>query len=165
MTKTLNKITFLIITSMLMLSCTSVSSHQLKKPANQQLTQQRIEESKVIEKFIGKHYGAKYVMGATGPNTFDCSGLMLTLFREIYKVQLPRTSMKQYYAGRHISKSELSYGDLVFFNTNGRGVSHVGVYLEDGKFGHASTSRGVMISNLSDYYFKNKFVAARRVLK
>ena len=158
------KITLLIIVSLVMVSCTSVSSHHLKK-TDQSVTMQEVEDMKVIEKFIGMHYGAKYAMGATGPNTFDCSGFMLTLFRDIYKIQLPRTSAKQYYAGRHISKSELSYGDLVFFNTNGRGISHVGVYLEDGKFGHASTSRGVMISNLSDYYFKNKFVAARRVLK
>ena len=165
MTKIRIKTILLIIFSLTIVSCTSVAAHHYKKQANQQITEEKVEELKAIEKFINRHYGAKYVMGATGPNTFDCSGFILTLFREIYKVQLPRTSMKQYYAGRHISKAELSYGDLVFFNTNGRGISHVGVYLEDGKFGHASTSRGVMISKLSDYYFTNKFVAARRVLK
>jgi lipoprotein Spr len=120
---------------------------------------------KSVEKFINRHYGAKYVMGASGPNSFDCSGFVMTLYKEIYKVNLPRTAKKQYYYGRHISKAELAYGDLVFFNTNGRGISHVGIYLEDGKFGHASTSRGVMISNLSDYYFKNKFIAGRRIIK
>ena len=156
--------TLLIIFSLLMVSCSSVSYNQIRKP-DQNITEEKVEKMQMIEKFIKKHYGAKYKMGATGPNTFDCSGFVLTLFREIYKVQLPRTAMKQYYAGRHISKSELTYGDLVFFNTNGRGISHVGVYLQDGKFGHASTSRGVMISNLSDYYFKNKFVAARRIIK
>ena len=85
------KISLLIIASLIMVSCTSVSSHHLKN-TDQGVTVQEVEDMKVIEKFIGRHYGAKYVMGATGPNTFDCSGLMLTLFREIYKIQLPRTS-------------------------------------------------------------------------
>ena len=147
-----------------MASCTSVSAHKYKKNSGR-VSEQKVKENQIIEKFIERHYGAKYAMGASGPNSFDCSGFIMALYKEIYKVNLPRTAMKQYYHGRHISKTELSYGDLVFFNTNGRGISHVGIYLKDGKFGHASTSRGVMISKLSDYYFKNKFVAARRIIK
>ncbi|MCK5760065.1 MAG: C40 family peptidase [Candidatus Delongbacteria bacterium] len=154
----------LIIISLIMVSCTSVSTHNYRKN-NKRASEQKIKDNQIIEKFIQRYYGAKYAMGASGPNSFDCSGFIMALYKEIYKVNLPRTAMKQYYHGRHISKNELFYGDLVFFNTNGRGVSHVGIYLKDGKFGHASTSRGVMISKLSDYYFKNKFVAARRIIK
>ncbi|MCK4979923.1 MAG: C40 family peptidase [Candidatus Delongbacteria bacterium] len=164
MTKTKKYTILLIIISLIMVSCTSVSAHKYKKKSGK-ISEQKVQENQIIEKFIDRHYGAKYVMGASGPNSFDCSGFIMTLYKEMYKVNLPRTAMKQYYYGRHISKNELSYGDLVFFNTNGRGISHVGIYLKDGKFGHASTSRGVMISKLSDYYFKNKFVAARRIIK
>lgn len=150
---------------MIFVSCSSVSSHQYYNQQKQQITEEDAEDAQIIEKFIEKHYGAKYVLGASGPNSFDCSGFVMALFKEIYRVNLPRTAQKQYYYGRHISKAELSYGDLVFFNTNGRGISHVGVYLKDGKFGHASTSRGVMISSLDDYYFKNKFIAGRRIIR
>jgi len=155
---------FLIVGVFIFIACTPISSNY-RTGFDKKVPEEKVEEMQTIEKFINKHYGAKYVLGASGPNSFDCSGFILALFKDVYKVNLPRTAMKQYYYGKHISKSELTYGDLVFFNTNGSGISHVGVYLKDGKFGHASTSRGVMISNLNDYYFKNKFVAARRILK
>lgn len=165
MKRILNITTIFTTLLLLITSCTSVAYNQNYNQTKPQSNEQTVKEANSIEKFINSHYGAKYVLGASGPNSFDCSGFVMALYKEIYKVNLPRTAKKQYYYGRHISKSELSYGDLVFFNTNGRGISHVGVYLEDEKFGHASTSRGVMISNLNDYYFKNKFIAGRRIIK
>jgi len=66
--------------------------------------------------------------------------------------------------GEAVSRSELRAGDLVFFNTSGKGVSHVGIYVGDGKFAHASTSRGVISTSLSDSYYVNRYVGAKRVM-
>ena len=66
---------------------------------------------------------------------------------------------------RAIRRSELAPGDLVFFNTSGKGVSHVGIYIGDNSFIHSSTSNGVMISSMDETYWKPKFVGCRRVVK
>jgi cell wall-associated NlpC family hydrolase len=66
--------------------------------------------------------------------------------------------------GEHVPKAELIAGDLVFFNTSGNGVSHVGVYVGDGKFAHASSSKGVTISKLSEKYYVDRYVGAQRIM-
>jgi cell wall-associated NlpC family hydrolase len=107
--------------------------------------------------------GTPYVAGGTSSKGFDCSGFSSYVFEKM-GVDLPRTSASQAQTGKKIAKSDLIAGDLVFFNTNGRGVSHVGIYVGDGKFAHASSSKGVTISNLSDSYYVNRYVTARRVM-
>jgi lipoprotein Spr len=82
--------------------------------------------------------------------------------KEIYNHDLPRNSRQQYRACEKISIADANEGDLVFFNTRG-GVSHVGVYLTNGYFVHASTSSGVIISNLEENYYKDRFLSAGRV--
>ncbi|MNH43904.1 Murein DD-endopeptidase MepS/Murein LD-carboxypeptidase precursor [compost metagenome] len=66
--------------------------------------------------------------------------------------------------GTAVSKDELIAGDLVFFNTSGKGISHVGVMVSEGKFAHASSSKGVVISKLSDSYYVKRYVGAKRIL-
>ena len=66
--------------------------------------------------------------------------------------------------GVKVAKEDLREGDLVFFNTSGKGISHVGIYVGDGKFAHASTSKGVVITALSDKYYAKRYVTARRIL-
>ncbi len=92
----------------------------------------------------------------------DCSAFTCLFMDSVYGISLPRTARSQYTTGTHINKSQLKQGDLVFFNTTG-GISHVGVYLNNNKFVHASTSSGVMISDLDDLYFKKRYVGCRRV--
>ena len=116
-----------------------------------------------LEPYIEKYWGVKYKMGATGPYRFDCSGFMLRIFKEAYGIKLPRTSRAQAKLGKYVSKKYLKYGDLVFFNTFGRGISHVGVYIGNNKFAHASTSKGITISDLDNVYYKKKYVTARRI--
>ena len=113
--------------------------------------------------------GKKYVWGATGPNTFDCSGFTQYVFKQMgYKI--PRTSREQGKFGVYVKRSDLQVGDLVFFDTSGKYnkvISHCGIYIGGGQFIHASSSKTKMqvtISPLSGYY-SQKYVTARRVLK
>lgn len=111
-----------------------------------------------------QYMGVKYVWGGTTAAGFDCSGYTQVAFRDS-GVSIPRTTGAQYNAGTPVAKNKLKTGDLVFFNTTGRGtVSHVGIYVGSNNFIHASTSRGVMISSIYDkYYWGSRYVGARRV--
>ncbi|MEK4848846.1 C40 family peptidase [Paenibacillus sp. FSL H7-0756] len=116
-----------------------------------------------MDKVIDKAIGTKYVSGGTSTNGFDCSGFTMYVFDKI-GINLPHQSGSQYQMGTAVSRDEMRPGDLVFFNTNGKGVSHVGVYVGDGEFAHASSSRGVTISSLSDSYYVNRYVGAKRIM-
>jgi cell wall-associated NlpC family hydrolase len=90
---------------------------------------------------------------------------MCAVFRA-YGIALPRTSRAMSRIGQPVSKGQLRFGDLVFFNTNGRGVSHVGMYIGNGQFVHASTwRRGVLVSSLNERYYRQRFAGARRILR
>jgi cell wall-associated NlpC family hydrolase len=108
--------------------------------------------------------GRPYVWGASGPRAFDCSGFTRYVMKQ-FGVDLPHSSRLQARMGRFVSRSNLQPGDLVFFATRGGGISHVGLYVGDGKMVHASTpSTGVIISSLSERYYAARYVGARRVL-
>jgi cell wall-associated NlpC family hydrolase len=106
--------------------------------------------------------GVRYSYGGLSKRGVDCSGFVYLTFKSAFGLRLPRTTKAQAKAGKEIKRSRLEAGDLVFFKTS-RKVRHVGIYIEKGKFLHASTKRGVMISRLNDYYWKDKFWKARRV--
>ncbi len=116
-----------------------------------------------MDKVIDGVIGTKYRTGGISTSGFDCSGFTMYVFNHL-GVSLPHQSGSQYSMGSAVSRSDLRAGDLVFFNTNGVGVSHVGIYVGEGKFAHASTSRGVMVSSLSDSYYVNRYVGAKRVM-
>ena len=109
--------------------------------------------------------GSTYVYGDTGKAGFDCSGLVYSIYNDELGISIPRSSITQSTFGQQVSKSDLQEGDLVFFNTTGNGVSHVGIYVGDGKFIHASSGQGkVMTSSLSEEYYQDRYVNAPRVL-
>jgi len=111
------------------------------------------------------YLGAPYRRGGSSSRGFDCSGFMCAVFRA-YGIALPRTSRAMSRIGQPVSKGQLRFGDLVFFNTNGRGVSHVGMYIGNGQFVHASTwRRGVLVSSLNERYYRQRFAGARRILR
>ncbi|MEC0130166.1 MULTISPECIES: C40 family peptidase [Paenibacillus] len=116
-----------------------------------------------MDKVIDKAIGTKYVSGGISTNGFDCSGFTMYVFDKI-GINLPHQSGSQYQMGTAISRDDIRAGDLVFFNTSGKGVSHVGIYVGEGKFAHASTSRGVTISSLSDSYYVKRYVGAKRIM-
>ena len=113
--------------------------------------------------FIDNWYGTHYRMGGTSKKGIDCSAFSGTLLSAIYSFNMPRTAREQYKICEHINKEALLPGDLVFFNTRGRGVSHVGVYLANNHFVHSSSSDGVKISSLDEDYYSRKFIGGGRV--
>ncbi|WP_026294010.1 C40 family peptidase [Saccharibacillus kuerlensis] len=116
-----------------------------------------------LDNVIDTTLGTPYRTAGTSLNGFDCSGFTSYVFDKL-GIDLPRQSSAQYGAGTKVSKSDLRAGDLVFFNTNGRGISHVGIYVGNGKFAHASSSNGVRYDSLSSSYYANRYVGASRVM-
>jgi hypothetical protein len=113
---------------------------------------------------IDEWWRTPYRLGGTTKKGVDCSAFVQTLMLGVFAVQLPRTARDQRTASQKIDTDEMREGDLVFFNTRG-GVSHVGIYLHNNKFVHASTSGGVMISDLNEDYWRRKFIGAGRILQ
>lgn len=109
-----------------------------------------------------KYIGIKYKYGGTTTKGFDCSGYVQYVFKKL-GLKLSRTTSTQYREGTSVSKKNLQPGDLVFFNTTGRGVSHVGIYLGSNKFIHSGVSRGVQVAGLNDSYWGPRYLGARRV--
>lgn len=110
--------------------------------------------------------GSPYRLGGISPETgLDCSGFVGHVFRQTTGIVLPRDSHAISKAAQPLAKIELLPGDLVFFNTLNRAFSHVGIYLGDDRFVHAASSRSgaVMVSNLNDRYWRERFDGARRV--
>lgn len=111
-----------------------------------------------------KHLGTPYVWGGSSPGGFDCSGFVQYVMKQS-GITLPRTTTEQYKVGTYVSKNELQPGDLVFLqNTYRDGISHVGIYIGDGKMIHASSSKGVTTSSLSSSYYVKHYYGARRVV-
>lgn len=107
--------------------------------------------------------GTPYRFGGSNRNTgFDCSGMVQFVYREVLNVSLPRTAHDMAAAGKVISKNQLQVGDLVFFNTNGKKFSHVGLYIGENRFIHApSRKSSIKINYLSDKYYATRFTGAR----
>jgi cell wall-associated NlpC family hydrolase len=112
------------------------------------------------------HLGKRYVWGAVGPSRFDCSGFTSYVCKK-NGITIPRTSIMQAKVGKKVSKKNLKAGDLIFFDTSKHHkgyVNHVGIYLGDHKFIHASSAKKkVMISSLDKAFYNNRFKWGRRV--
>lgn len=106
--------------------------------------------------------GTRYRLGGLSKKGVDCSGLVYLTYRDLFGVELPRSTADQVHRGKPIDKRSLQAGDLVFFRTGSTG-RHVGIYMEDNRFLHASASGGVTISAMNEPYWRKHFWQARRI--
>ncbi|MBQ3366656.1 MAG: C40 family peptidase [Acidaminococcaceae bacterium] len=116
-----------------------------------------------ILKTAAQYKGVPYVFGGTTPRGFDCSGYVQYVFAR-HGIRLTRTADTQALEGKFVSKKNLKPGDLVFFTTYEPGASHVGIYVGNNLFWNATSSRGIMLSNLTDSYWGPRYYTARRIL-
>ena len=116
-----------------------------------------------ILKTAAQYKGVPYVFGGTTPSGFDCSGYVQYVFAK-NGIRLTRTADTQALEGKFVSKKNLKPGDLVFFTTYEPGASHVGIYAGNNLFWNATSSRGIMLSNLNDSYWGPRYYTARRIL-
>lgn len=117
----------------------------------------------LIIKQLDNYVGIPYRYGGTTWKGFDCSALIRDIYKRIFDIKLPRTSKLQSKVGYVVQKRDLIFGDLVFFNTKGKKISHVGMFIKDSIFIHAST-KGVKYSSLQERYYNQRYVYAKRVL-
>ena len=113
--------------------------------------------------FINDWYGVPYKFGGCQKNGVDCSCFVSILNEEVYNKNVPRTADEMFKKSKKISLNEAKSGDLVFFKINGNTVSHVGVVLIKNNFAHSSTSKGVIVNNIDEAYYKKYFFCAGRI--
>ena len=120
-------------------------------------------ENKDLLRTVTDWMGTPYRYGNNTRRGTDCSGFVTRVFREVYGVTLQRSSRSMFTTTKHIAKSEMKTGDLVFFRRGKGPIYHVGIYLKGGKFAHSATNGGVMVSSLKQAYYQRNFYAAGRV--
>jgi lipoprotein Spr len=143
---------------------TETLSSSLKKKYAEKLgvSESAITNQKLYQ-FINDWYGVPYKYAGRNKSGIDCSGLASTLYDHVYHKKISPSTKILVDEVKKISDSKLQEGDLVFFNTDSKGPSHVGVYLQNNKFVHASTKKGVMISDMNEPSFKKCYLSAGRV--
>ncbi|QDW24715.1 C40 family peptidase [Pedobacter sp. KBS0701] len=147
----LKKNVFYLIALMLFLSSCGTRKYTVKSDSKASKAADAMAnlKSKPLYRFITDWTGVRYRFGGLDKNGVDCSGFAFLLEKEIYGVTLPRISRDQANAVRRKDIDNLKEGDLVFFSFGGNDVDHVGVYLNNGFFVHASTTRGVIVDDLT----------------
>ncbi len=123
-----------------------------------------IDRDEVMTKII-ELINTPYLWGGTSTYGIDCSGFVQMVYKKALDINLPRTSIMMSTVGDEVKREDLKFGDLVFFNTMGHRISHVGIYIGESMFAQSSSSGGVKVSSLNEDYYNSRFVTARRVIK
>ena len=123
-----------------------------------------LDQAKMMRE-ISKMMGVSYKLGGEDDHGIDCSAYTMHVYKNSIGKALPRSSRDQFTTGIPVTYEDLKFGDLVFFNTTGEVASHVGIYLGDDLFAHASVSLGVTISSLESFYYKQRYEGARRIVQ
>jgi lipoprotein Spr len=138
---------------------------QLKYSIQMDIAVEEINNIPLLQK-IDEWWGTPYALGGSSKRGVDCSYFTLDVMNGIYNTNLKRTAAEQYDQSEKIDWSDLKEGDLIFFKTDrSRSISHVGIYMTNNKFAHASTSQGVTISDLSEPYWQKRLYSLGRVVK
>lgn len=124
--------------------------------------------SSSLSKIVSTAYslvGSPYAYAGTGERGYDCSGFTYSVYKKSIGIELPRSSRDQVNMGLSVNKSDLIPGDLLFFNTSGSGISHVGLYVGDGKMIHASSgAKKVQVTSISESYYVKRYISAKRII-
>ncbi len=147
------KLSWLVVFSFLLTAC-----------GGQHATRSHSNVSDSLQAQYNSWQGVPYRLGGLSKKGIDCSGFVYLTFKDQFGLILPRTTETQVKRGTRVYIGQLQAGDLIFFKTAWR-TRHVGIYLSDGRFLHASTSKGVIISRLDNVYWKKKYWRSQRVLK
>ncbi len=123
----------------------------------------KFENQKMMD-LILTWMGTPYDYGGETRSGTDCSGFTMQMFRQSAGISLPRTTEEQVKLGSPVQRENLKFGDLLFFNTTGQNPSHVGIYIGDDMFAHASVSFGVTLSSMYSSYYKKRYTEARRII-
>ncbi|MBN1279585.1 MAG: C40 family peptidase [Chlorobium sp.] len=113
---------------------------------------------------VKQFFGIRYRFGGQTTSGFDCSGFVRFMYDRIFSMKLPRTSREMASIGEKVERSELKPGDLVFFQTRGNRISHVGIFVGNDAFVHASVSKGITEDKLKQNYYDKRYAGAVRVL-
>ncbi len=153
------------------LSPAAVFSETAPEPFLKQHTQQVSETPRPftdsMQKFfsnVTRYFGTHYRSGGQTPAGFDCSGFVRFMFGKTFDMELPRSSTEMAAIGTKVNKDDLQPGDLVFFQTKGRRINHVGIFIGNDTFIHSSLSKGITEDRLNHSYFEKRFAGAVRVL-
>ncbi|OFZ00922.1 MAG: hypothetical protein A3K10_02245 [Bacteroidetes bacterium RIFCSPLOWO2_12_FULL_31_6] len=145
----------------------NTSAPKSKKVKEKYATLLNVEENRIenvkLYSFIDEWYGVPYKYGGKNKSGIDCSNFTSTLYSNTYGKSISGSSSSIFEQCKVISKSNLEEGDLVFFKIDGDKISHIGVYLQNNKFVHATTKKGVMINDLDELYYKKYFYKAGRI--
>jgi len=125
---------------------------------------QKINDQKMMDVILG-YLGTPYEYGGESKSGIDCSAFTNAVYDQSVNMKLPRTAADQVKQGTPISREDLKFGDLMFFNTTGANPSHVGIYIGDDLFAHASEAFGVTISSIESSYYKKRYTEARRIVQ
>ncbi|MBS1615641.1 MAG: C40 family peptidase [Bacteroidetes bacterium] len=118
-----------------------------------------------LYRFIDEWYGVRYQLGGSSKEGIDCSAFIQKLYEQVFGISLLRTALMQVEETSRIKDAtKCQEGDLIFFKSRKGRISHVGLYLKNDFFVHASSSQGIMISSLDDAYWGKRFACAGRVL-
>ena len=158
------RISLISIASMILFAC----SHTPQNTEQQEVERYSepvtpIDKGQKIAELARAMLGSPYKYGGNSPSGFDCSGLVFYTHGKL-GIPAPRTSLQQFRTAKAISSTQLRSGDLVFFKLNKHKVSHVGIYIGQGRFVHAPVSgKRVSVNNLHDEFWKPRFVGAGRL--
>lgn len=154
-------ISFILFVGLSLPSCKTAKFKTPEKSAERELKHSEVplseEEDKKFIEFVSTWIGTPYLYGGRSMQGTDCSGLVFAAYKEVFGIEIPRSTSELYKQAKPVSEKELRTGDLVFFDIKNGSVSHVGMFLNTRHFIHSSTKKGVIISSLDETYYKEHF--------
>lgn len=144
------------------------TSETVKKEISEKQSGESCTFTGPMQKFfvnVTQYFGTRYRSGGQTPAGFDCSGFVRFMFGKVFNMELPRSSREMAAIGNKVSKQDLQPGDLVFFQTAGRQINHVGIFIGNDTFVHSSLTKGITEDQLKHNYYAKRFAGAVRLFE